>query len=144
MVSPSDIQTMVQRKLWSSIPPAARDAYDQANADYRAAIRSVANTAACEDSVSQANVEVKRSPAAVTLADVFARARRPETGATRAVGSGDGRATAFDSNVNALASALKRVRTQKTAQTTGSIGFARPTRIRSSGEDGDALQAAGE
>ena len=135
---------MVQRKLWSSIPPAARDAYDQANADYRAAIRSVANTAACEDSVSQANVEVKRSAAAVTLADVFARARRPETGATRAVGSGDGRATAFDSNVNALASALKRVRTQKTAQTTGSIGFARPTRIRSSGEDGDALQAAGE
>jgi hypothetical protein len=112
MFTEPNLQAAIQRRLWSSIPPAARDAYDRANADYRAAIRSVANTAACEDSVSQANVEVKRSAAAVTLADVFARARRPTEVAIRTVGSGDGRTTAFDSNVNALTAALKRVRTR--------------------------------
>jgi hypothetical protein len=66
---------MVQRKLWSSIPPSVKSQYDRANADFRAARRSVATTEACEASSVAEAAERARQKAALV---VSAKAIDPE------------------------------------------------------------------
>jgi Na+-translocating ferredoxin:NAD+ oxidoreductase RnfC subunit len=68
-----DFQSTIQRKLFTNLSPEARAVYDRANADYRAARRSVATTEECEASVVADSAELARRKAAVVISAEQAR-----------------------------------------------------------------------
>jgi hypothetical protein len=69
-----DIQSSIQRKLFTNLSPIAREAYDHANANFRAARRSVASTDDCEASVAAESAELGRKRAAIVISAEQARA----------------------------------------------------------------------
>jgi hypothetical protein len=98
-----DFQSAIHRKLLS-LPPAARGAYDRANADFRAARRSVATTEDCAESVVAEAAELGRKRAAVVISAEQARKNIREA-YERQINEG----------VDALSAAIERVRPNKTA-----------------------------
>jgi soluble cytochrome b562 len=103
-----DFQSAIQRKLLS-IPPAARQAYDRANADFRAARRSVATTGDCSASVAAESAELGRKRAAVV---VNAKPVTPEQ-ARKNIEAAYQRQVA--EGVDALSAAIDKVRASKAA-----------------------------
>jgi hypothetical protein len=104
-----DIQSSIHRKLLS-IPPAARQAYDRANADFRAARRSVAITEECAESVAADAAELGRKRAAVVI---NAKPVSAEQARANVIAAFERQQRA---DVDALSAAIERVRPNKTAE----------------------------
>jgi hypothetical protein len=107
----NDFQAMYQRKLMT-MPAHARAAYDEANATFRAAVRSVANVSAPLPTPEQTrSATVVVNSVSDRLADAIEQAR--EAKRTNGTATGDGRKTAFDKDSDSLAQAILRARAAK-------------------------------
>lgn len=109
-----DFRQAIHRKLFASLSPTARAAYDEANATYRGAVRSVAGLEVSAASTTAADADAKRSAAAIVLSAAIAQARGIEP--SKAQVKGDGRTTAFSQASDFLGDAIQKARERRLAE----------------------------
>jgi hypothetical protein len=76
MITAPDIQAMVQKHMFASIPAEARQAYDEANANFRQRLSRTVKTAEKPATEAKANEAQKRAAVVLNLADAMRKARR--------------------------------------------------------------------
>jgi hypothetical protein len=116
-----DFQSAIQRKLFTNLSPEARQVYDRANANHRAARRSVASTGDCEASSAAESAELGRKRAAVV---VNSKPISPEK-ARENIEAAYQRQIA--EGVSALSAALDRVRGTKADAKVETISDSKPS-----------------
>ncbi len=82
MISAPYIQAMVQRKLLANMPESARQAYDEANANYRSRLSQTVKSAATPATDEEAQEAQERAAVVLSFANALKRARANRTNKT--------------------------------------------------------------
>jgi acyl-CoA reductase-like NAD-dependent aldehyde dehydrogenase len=82
MISTPALQAMVQQKLFANMPASVRQAYDDANADFRRRLSQAVKAAATPANETEAQEAQERAAVLLNLANAMKRSRESRSSKT--------------------------------------------------------------
>jgi hypothetical protein len=82
MISAPDLQAMVQKPIFANMPASVRQAYDDANANFRRRLSQTVKSAATPATETEAQEAQERAAVVLNLANALKRARTIRTNKT--------------------------------------------------------------